>query len=92
VHLLAQDWDDEIMSASYDSARADFEFLETLAEVTDMVEIDADVWELMRAPTKAKAAEMYRGAIRMWFAEHGSDYDDAIDVCAIADRHGIDPS
>jgi hypothetical protein len=73
----------------YDQARSDFEYLETLEEVEDMVEIDAGVWELMRSPTKARAAELYRSAIRMWFEEHGTNYNDALDVLSIADRHAI---
>lgn len=75
---------------SYEQDRDDFEYLESLEEVTDMVEIDAAVWELMRNPTKRQAAEMYRSSIRMWFAEHGSRYRDAEDVTDIADRRGID--
>lgn len=75
---------------SYQQARADFEYLESVAEVEDMVAMDADVWSLMRDPTKRRAEEMYLCSIRLWMAEHSANYADALDVCEIADRHGID--
>jgi len=75
---------------SYEQDRADFEYLENIAEVEDMVVIDADVWSLMRDPTKKRAAEMYRCSICLWMAEHSANYADAEDVCEIADRHCID--
>lgn len=69
----------------YDIARRDFETLEEIAELDDQVELDAQREELMRCPTKAKAAEMYEAAIRLWFGEHR----DAEGVDDIRERHGI---
>lgn len=73
----------------YDQARADFEYLETLAELSDFVEIDASVIDLMRNPTKAKAAELYEAAIRLWLGEHEVAHS-CVDpeVRAIAERLG----
>jgi hypothetical protein len=56
---------------SYKRARADFEHLETIAELCDQMELDAEREALMRNPTKAKAGEMYEAACRLWFDEHG---------------------
>jgi len=56
---------------SYAQTRKDFEFLESLAELYDQVELDARREELMQTPTRAKAAELYRSAISLWFVEHG---------------------
>lgn len=60
--------------APYAQARSDFEYLETFAELDDQVELDAERQNLMRDPTKARAARMYESAIGLWFAEH-PDFD-----------------
>lgn len=72
---------------SYRQARADFEFLETVAELKDQVELDAMRLELMQNPTRPKAAEMYRIAIRLWFAEHRDNYDAIGAVLAIEEAY-----
>lgn len=69
----------------YEIARQDFETLETIAPLDDQVELDARREELMRCPTKAKAADMYESAIRLWFREHV----DAEGVDDIRERHNI---
>lgn len=74
---------------AYAQDREDFEYLEGIAEVTDMVEIDASVWNLMRNPTKNEAAQMYRASIRLWFGEHGDHHCDDERVADIAERHSI---
>lgn len=61
------------MAYPYDKVRRDFEALERIAELSDQVELDARRLDLMRTPTKAKAADMYHTAIIMWFGEHGAD-------------------
>lgn len=53
----------------YAQARADFEYLESLAEMDDFVEVDARVMELMRSPTKSTALKLYITAIDRWFTE-----------------------
>lgn len=77
---------------TYARARKDFEFLQTLAELNDQVELDAERQCLMENPTKRYAMGMYESAIRLWFHEHGSQCG-ALDnrmVRAIAERHNID--
>lgn len=54
---------------SYAQARKDFEFLESLTELYDQVELDAMRQDLMQNPTKAFAEKMYEMAISSWFAE-----------------------
>lgn len=61
---------------AYAKARSDFEYLETLAELDDQVELDSERLALMREPTKAKACEMYESGIRLWFGENGLSFDD----------------
>jgi hypothetical protein len=73
---------------SYTQARRDFEFLETVAELYDQVELDAERLALMREPTRAKAAQMYRTAIALWFGEHRAKFQiGAVD--AIAEAYNI---
>lgn len=75
--------------AKYEQARRDFEFLETLAELDDQVELDAQREALMRSPTKAFAAKMYEAAILLWLAENGSYFSSYPKVRAICDRVGV---
>lgn len=77
------------MNVAYNRAREDFEFLESVAELTDQVELDADRLALMRNPTKAKAAEMYACGIRLWIAEHGDDYAGSDEFQRIAEEYAI---
>lgn len=58
---------------SYGRARKDFEYLETIAELDDWVEIDGLVRDLMEAPTKAKAQELYESCISLWMGEAHRD-------------------
>lgn len=74
---------------SYTQARQDFEFLETLAELDDQVELDAERLNLMRNPTKAFAERIYRSAIALWFQEHGSKRWPNEYYRVIAGRYGI---
>lgn len=64
----------------YDIARADFEALERIAELSDQVELDAEREPLMQNPTKAKAAQLYEFGISLWFGEHGRDNPDTLDI------------
>ena len=63
------------MSNRYDKARKAFEYLESLAELEDQVELDAERESLMRNPTKSKAADIYEKAIRLWAGEHAPHSD-----------------
>jgi hypothetical protein len=72
---------------SYAKARADFEYLESLAELVDQVELDAEREGLMRDPTKARAARMYADGISLWFYEHRGRFSDDKRVQAISERY-----
>jgi len=74
----------------YATARRDFEYLETIAELQDQVDLDSQREELMRDPTKAKAGDMYEQGVGLWFQEHKSTYADDRRVRRIAERHGFD--
>lgn len=54
---------------TYAKARADFEYLETLADLDDFVEVDAQICFFMRSPTKAFAEQLYLDCIQLWFQE-----------------------
>lgn len=54
---------------SYGRTRKDFEYLETLKELDDWVEIDGRVLELMRNPSKQSAEDMYQSCMSLWFTE-----------------------
>lgn len=69
----------------YQRARADFEYLETIALLEDQVELDAEREPLMQNPTKEKAADLYEAGIRLWFSEHPNLNDKRI--AKIADRY-----
>lgn len=75
--------------ATYKTARSDFEFLETLADLVDQVDLDAEREELMREPTKAHARNMYEDAISLWFKEHQDSFSETPRVRRIATRCGI---
>lgn len=60
---------------SYAVARRDLEYLETIAELEDWVEVDGECRELMRSPTKQKAEGMYLSAIGLWLFEHRTTQD-----------------
>lgn len=75
----------------YEQARQDFEHLETVGELGDAVEIDAEVFNLMRNPTKERARDMYVAAISLWFGERrGHAFGHTIGE--IAARHNIEQS
>lgn len=74
-------------SKRYAQARDDFEYLETLAELEDQVELDAQRTDLMRNPTKLRAAKMYEGGISLWFQEHRSEFSDDARVKSISRRY-----
>lgn len=78
--------------AGYTKTRSDFEFLETIYELTDQIELDSEREHLMRNPNKKTARDMYEAAISLWFNEHR--YDDLPTryqrrVAAIKDRYGV---
>lgn len=75
----------------YAQSRRDYQYLDSLAEVYDLVEIDAQVFGLMENPTKKLAAEMYQSAISLWFNEHGDDPDLLTRRAkGIRKRHGLE--
>lgn len=84
---------------SYKQARKDFEYLETIMETMDWVEVMSRLTELMENPTKACAEGLYTSLILQWFSEFRADYTRpngpvaAIEVDAklkrIAKRHGV---
>jgi hypothetical protein len=77
----------EMRMITYQQAREDFEYLETIAELDDQVELDAEREELMRNPTKAFAAKLYGKAVQLWFQEHPT-FSSARRVAEIRSRHG----
>jgi len=72
----------------YETVRRDFEYLESVAELDDCVEIDAQMFDLLRNPTKRKAALIYEGAICSWFQEHQSTFAHDQEVVRIANAYG----
>ena len=57
----------------YAQSRRDYEYLNSLAEVGDLVCIDSEMFSLMQSPTKRHAAVLYQSAIELWFGEHGEN-------------------
>ena len=55
----------------YDKAKADHETLCKMGNGHDLVEVDAECFELMADPTKKRACSMYESSIRFWFDEYG---------------------
>lgn len=72
---------------SYTQAREDFEYLETLAQLTDQVDLDSDRETLMRNPSFTQAAKMYANGCRLWMGEHRSDFDHLERVLEIKERY-----
>lgn len=56
---------------NYRQTRKDFEYLESIRELYDHMTLDGERLNLMQNPTKAYATKLYRGAIELWFQEHG---------------------
>lgn len=75
--------------ARYEEVRRDYEFLYSIAELDDCVEMEAEFWNLMQNPTKAEAARLYEAGIRLWFGEHGRRWPGSLTE-EIADRYGIE--
>lgn len=73
----------------YAQARKDFEYLETIKELDDHVEIDAQVYPLLQNPTRKTAEQIYRSAISLWFSErwHEGWHSENRRVWKIADRY-----
>lgn len=67
----------------YRTARADFEWLERLAELDDQVDLDSQREALMQNPTKAHATELYCQAISLWLHEHKDEFVGASNVAHI---------
>lgn len=72
---------------TYAKARRDFEYLESLAHLSDQVELDSDRERLMQEPTKAVAMDMYISGICLWFGEHRDSFDHERKVSAIRDYY-----
>lgn len=72
---------------TYEQARRDFEFLETIIELADQVDLDSERENLMQNPTKKTAGRMYQSAVTLWFDENPVTEETE----EIAERHGIDP-
>lgn len=73
----------------YARARSDYEHLESFAELTDQVELDAKREWLMRNPTATAATKLYRSAVLLWFREHQNKFNGQGCVDEIKERHGI---
>lgn len=73
--------------ASYKQSKTDMEYLETLADLTDWVDIDSDMRALLNKPSKAHAAELFESAIILWMREHKDRFDEPR-VRRIARRYG----
>jgi hypothetical protein len=75
---------------AYLQSRQDFEYLESVRELQDFVEIDAQMTDLMRNPTRKKAQLIYEDAISLWFDEARIDGFSSREkrLHAIAKRHG----
>jgi len=59
------------MARSYEEVKQDYLCLESISHGGDMVEIMAEVFELMANPTKTRAKRMYQDAIEQWFSAIG---------------------
>lgn len=70
---------------NYKQARKDFEFLESIAELSDQQALDERRQDLMQNPTKQFAAGMYEYGIELWFEEHGVTPETE----KIAKRYGV---
>lgn len=77
------------MNGEYERWRRHFEALEQIAELDDQVELDAQRLELMQNPTKVFAAKMYKSAVLLWLAEHGTRFTYHSTVRAAADDAGV---
>lgn len=72
---------------TYAKARSDFEYLESLVELDDQVELDSQRLDLMQEPTRAKACELYEAGIHLWFGEHSGKFRTRR-IASIANRYG----
>jgi hypothetical protein len=72
----------------YEEARAAFEYMESLVQLEDQVELDGARLYLMQNPTKAKAAEMYESAITLWLSEN-RNRELPQRACEIANKYGL---
>lgn len=72
---------------TYAQARSDFEYLESLAELNDQVELDSDRLDLMQNPTKETAKRLYMSGIRLWFLEHDNRFADDARAAEIFARY-----
>lgn len=83
----------------YEKVKRDYLFLNSLYPGGDMMEIDAQVFDLMADPTKKRASQMYESAIQSWFSAIGNRFAevplsvlDNEEVLIIAERYFIDLS
>lgn len=87
------------MRIKYEEIKKDYNYLASICPVGDMMEIDAQVFELMANPTKSKASKMYKHAIEQWFNdvqknEPFSEIPDNVkedsEVLRIAEKYGYE--
>jgi len=75
---------------TYERARKDFEYLESLDEFEDQICILDQVQDFMKEPTKAFATGLYRSSIEGWIAQHrDSELLNDRKVKTIIKRHDI---
>lgn len=85
------------MKATYEQAKRDYEYLQSVCPGGDMQEIDAQVFALMANPTKALAKAMYVEAMCCWYRAIGKSFAGVPEtvwqdpeVLRIADRYGFE--
>ena len=87
------------MRIKYDEIKKDYNYLASICPVGDMMEVDAQVFELMENPTKSKASKMYRHAMEQWFndiqknapfSEIPDDVKEDSEVLRIAEKYGYE--
>lgn len=71
------------------TSKRDYNKLYKLAELGDCLSIEENFWELLSSPTSEFRRSLYEDAIRLWFDEHGNEFDDIDWVCEIAERNCI---
>lgn len=72
---------------NYQTLRADFEYLESLAELPDWMGAEEEFVFFLRDPSKKKAADIYDGLIRAWFRQNCfTNYPESL---KIAEKYNI---
>lgn len=73
---------------AYGQARKDFEYLESICQLDDWVEIQGDTLSLMQEPTKKNAEDFYNRCIGLWLLEQRDNDDLPRRARNIRERHG----